>query len=136
RLIEARLRHLVEYVEEPLTARPPDELRSQADALQLQLAGLGDSLATCRATLDQAVADRRAAEDRRRELDRRIEAEQRRRAIMRERVLRWEGEVSAVRGAIATSEAEVGRISSQLAGLDERIEEAAAAVAKVTDEIK
>ena len=136
RLVEARLRHLVEYVEEPLTARPPDQLRAQADALQLQLTGLGDQVATCRATLDQAVADRRVAEDRRRDLDRELVAEQRRRAEQRERVLRWEGEVSALRGAIATSEAEAGRVTSQLAGLDERIEEATAAIGKVTDEIQ
>jgi chromosome segregation protein len=135
-LVEAKRRHLVEYVEEPLAGRPPAELRAQAarvdgDARERQVER--DSY---RQLLDDAVAVRRDAEQARRAHELEVQAEARRRAQAREQVLRWEGEVSALRGAVASSEGEVGRVAAQLASLDARVREAEGEVEKVQDEIQ
>jgi len=134
-LIEAKRRHLVEYVEEPLAGRPPEELRAQADRLAEQRAERATALDAERQTLEARVAERREAEQARRVHEQQLQAERRRRAEQRERVLRWEGEVSALRGAIASADAELGRISSTLSSLDERTQEADREVAAVQEEI-
>jgi chromosome segregation protein len=82
-----------------------------------------------------ATAGRREAEAARRAHEQRRQAERRTRAEARERVLRFEGEVSALRSAVASTEAELGRVSQSLAGVDERVAEAEAEVASVQDEI-
>ncbi len=134
-LIEARRRHLVEYVEEPLAGRPPEELRAQAERLGDQRAQREDELTAARDVLDSRVTDRRDAEQARRLHEQELQAERRRRAEQRERVLRWEGEVSALRGAIASADAELGRVSSTLSSLDGRTQEAERDVAAVQEEI-
>jgi chromosome segregation protein len=135
-LVDARRRHLVEYVEEPLAGRPPAELRGQADRLDADRTERERQVVQERARLERASAGRRGAEQARRahELDR--QAERRRRAEQRERVLRWEGEVSARRGSIAAAEADAGRVAASLDTLDTRATAAAAEVARVEAEIR
>ena len=135
-LVAARRRHLVEYVEEPLAGRPPEELRGAAERADRERADRQADRDQTRQHLEAAVADRRAAELARREHDQARQAEARRRAEARERVLRWEGEVSARRGSIAATESELGRVSSQLDSLDGRVAEAEGEVAKVQSEIQ
>ncbi len=135
-LVEAKRRHLVAYVEEPLAGRPPAELREQAARLEEENVQRAQDREQARERLDEAVAARREAEQARRAHETEMQAERRRRAEARERVLRWEGEVSALRGSIASAESEVGRVASTLEGLDERIEEAEAGVSAVQDEIR
>ncbi len=134
-LIEAKRRHLVEYVEEPLAGRPPAELRAQAERVAEERGERAEAREQDRQRLEEAAAARREAEQERRTHEQRLQAERRRRAEQRERVLRWEGEVSALRGAIASAEAELGRVSSTLSSLDSRTKEAEQDVAKVQEEI-
>ena len=135
-LIEAKRKHLVEYVEEPLAGRPPAELRAQAERVEADRQERQVERDSYKQLLDDAVATRREAEQERRAHEQQVQAEARRRAQAREQVLRWEGELSALRGSIASSESEVGRVGSQLASLDERVAEAEHEVAKVQDEIQ
>ncbi|MEX2329084.1 MAG: AAA family ATPase, partial [Nitriliruptoraceae bacterium] len=122
-LVEARRRHLIEYVEEPLAGRPPAQLREDAARVDTQRITLTEELERRRAAFEEHLAQRRAAEGARREHEQVVQAERRRRAEQRERVLRWEGEVSALRGAIASAESELGRVTSTVLGLDTRIAE-------------
>jgi chromosome segregation protein len=135
-LVEARRRHLVEYVEEPLAGRPPGELRAQADRLDADRADREQQTTQERARLERASASRREAEQARRAHELARQAERRRRAEQRERVLRWEGEVSARRGSIAAAEADAGRVAASLDALESRVDAAAAEVARVEDEIR
>lgn len=134
-LVEARRKHLVEYVEEPLAGRPPEQLRAQADQLDEDLRGRDTSLEEQREQLTGAQAERRDAETAKRAHEARVAADARRRAELRERVVRWEGEISALRGALASAEAESGRLTSQLDGLGTRVTEAEADVATVQAEL-
>jgi chromosome segregation protein len=135
-LVEAKRRHLVEYVDEPLAGRPPAELRTQADRVEAEQAERADGRERDRLTLEEAATARREAEQDRRAHEQTLQAERRRRAEQRERVLRWEGEVSALRGAIATTEAELGRVTSTLESLDDRVAEAERDVEVVQEEIQ
>jgi len=135
-LIEARRRHLVEYVEEPLAGRPPEDLRAAAQRAARERAQREADRGVARKHLEDAVAGRRTAELQRREHEQQRAAEARRRAEARERVLRWEGEVSALRGSIAATEAELARVTSTRDSLDARVVEADSEVAKVQDEIQ
>jgi chromosome segregation protein len=135
-LVEAKRRHLVEYVDEPLAGRPPAELRAQADRLEVDHAARAEERERDRQTLDEAVSGRRDAEQARRTHEQALQAERRRRAEQRERVLRWEGEVSALRGSLATTEAELGRVTSSLESLDARVVEAERDVEVVQAEIQ
>ena len=134
-LIEAKRRHLVEYVEEPLAGRPPAELRAQADRVAEQRTERAEAAERDRQALEACTAARREAEQDRRAHEQELQAERRRRAEQRERVLRWEGEVSALRGSIASAEAELGRVASTLESLDSRTAEAEQDVAQVQEEI-
>ena len=135
-LVEAKRRHLVEYVEEPLAGRPPAELRAQADRLDDQRATREADRGRDREHLDEAAGARREAEQSRRLHEHHRHLERRRRAEQRERVLRWEGEVSALRGSIASTEAEAGRVAASLSSLDARIADARAEVAAIEGEIQ
>ncbi len=135
-LVEAKRRHLVEAVEEPLAGRPPAELRAQADRIAQQARERAAQRDRERDAHAEAQQRRRAAEQSRRAHEQALQAEQRRRAEARERVLRWEGEVSALRGSIAGAESEIGRVGAALEGLDARVREAAHEVAKVEGEIR
>jgi chromosome segregation protein len=134
-LIEAKRRHLVEYVDEPLAGRPPAELRAQADRVEADATVRQEDRDRDKEQLELATSARREAEAARRAHEQQLQAERRRRAEARERVLRFEGEVSALRGAVASTEAELGRISSSLAGLDDRIADAEGEVETVQGEI-
>ncbi len=135
-LVAARRRHLVEYVEEPLAGRPPEELRAAAERADRERAQRQDERDHTRERLEAAIAHRREAEVARREHDQKRQAEARRRSEARERVLRWEGEVSALRGSIAAAESESGRVTSQLQSLDDRVAEAEAEVQQVQQVIQ
>ena len=135
-LVEAKRRHLVEYTEEPLAGRPPAELRAQADRVEADHATRSQAREADRQVLEEASGARRDAEQARRAHEQALQAERRRRAEQRERVLRWEGEVSALRGAVATTEAELARVASTLESLDARVAEAELEVTGVQDEIQ
>jgi len=135
-LIEARRKHLVEYVEEPLAGRPPAELRTQAERVEQQGVQKQQERDQARASLDELIVARREAEGGRRAHEAEQQAERRRRAEQRERVLRWEGEVSALRGSPARAESEMGRVASQLQSLDARVTDAEAEVVSVQEEIQ
>ncbi|GGI06462.1 chromosome segregation protein SMC [Egicoccus halophilus] len=135
-LVEAKRRHLVEYAEEPLAGRPPAELRAQAERLEAQRVERGRDRDADRQRFEAAAAARREAEQARRAHEQAVQAQRRRRAEQRERVLRWEGEVSALRGAVASAEGELGRVASTLDGLDTRVAEAEAEVATVQGEVQ
>jgi chromosome segregation protein len=134
-LVEAKRRHLVEYVDEPLAGRPPAELRTQADQVEAEAGAKQAEREGDRSALETATSARREAEGARRAHEQERQAERRRRAEARERLLRFEGEVSALRSAVASTEGELGRIGQQLAGVDERVAEAEREVAGVQDEI-
>jgi chromosome segregation protein len=119
-LIDAKRRHLVEYVDEPLAGRPPAELRAQADRLEQDRADRELERHRLQAALDAAADLRRGAEQRRRAHEGERQAARRRRSEQRERFLRWEGEVSALRGSLAAAEADVGRVGAALDALDAR----------------
>ncbi len=135
-LIDAKRRHLVEYVEEPLAGRPPGDLRAHADRIDNERHERAAAQVEARTRLEAATAARRDAEAARREHEQRLQAERRRRAEQRERVLRWEGEVSALRGAIASAEAELGRVTSSLISLDSRTAEVDRELQSVQQEIQ
>lgn len=135
-LVEAKRRHLVEAVEEPLAGRPPAELRDQAARLEDDVAARTQQRERDRAAHVAAQAARREVEQARRAHEQARQAEARRRAEARERVLRWEGEVSALRGSIAGSTSELGRVAAALDGLDARVADAAQEVAAVEAEIR
>lgn len=135
-LIEAKRRHLVEYVEEPLAGRPPGELRAQAQRVEAEAEERERERAGARERLEAATAARRDAEGQRRAHEQQQQAERRRRAEARERLVRWEGEVSALRGAVASADAEVARIDATLDGLTGRIDETNRDVAGVQEEIQ
>ena len=135
-LVDAKRRHLVEHVEEPLAGRPPAELRAQADRVEVERGQRAGQLDADRTRLEQATGARREAEQARRAHELERQTERRRRAEVRERRLRWEGEVSALRGAVASAEAEVGRVAATLSSLDARVAEAEAEVGQVQDEIQ
>jgi chromosome segregation protein len=135
-LVDARRRHLVEYVEEPLAGRPPGELRAQADRLDAERTERERQVGQERDRLETASSARRDAEQARRAHELERQAERRRRAEARERLLRWEGEVSARRGSIAAAEADAGRVAASLDTLDTRVTAASAAVAGVEAEIR
>ncbi|MFP4311686.1 MAG: AAA family ATPase, partial [Nitriliruptoraceae bacterium] len=135
-LVEAKRRHLVAAVEEPLAGRPPAELREQATRLASDAAARAEQRELDRQALLLAQTERREAEQARRAHEQARQAEARRRAEARERLLRWEGEVSALRGSIAGSTSELGRIGAALEALDARVAEAAQEVARVEAEIR
>ncbi|MFO7959355.1 MAG: chromosome segregation protein SMC [Nitriliruptoraceae bacterium] len=135
-LVEAKRRHLVESMEEPLAGRPPAELRAQADRVEADANDRAAQRERERAVHAEAQTARREAEQARRAHEQVRQADQRRRAEARERVLRWEGEVSALRGSIAGPGSELGRVAATLDGLDSRVAEAAEEVAKVEAEIR
>ncbi len=118
--IEERHRGLAEAVEEPVAGRAPAELLGQAEEQRVELAQVEQELAGLRAHLEQVESERAASEQRRRAHEQAAAAESRRRAQVRERMLRWEGEVSALRSGLAQASSEEGRLAAQQAGLAAR----------------
>src|SRR5690606_29470976 len=79
---------------------------------------------------------RRGAEQARRAHEQAAAAEARRRSQARERLLRWEGEVSALRSGLAQAASEEGRLASQVSGLEARRTELVRDVAAVKADIQ
>jgi chromosome segregation protein len=134
--IEERRLGLLEAVEEPVAGRDPAELRARAAEEREVLATLIEEQASARRQLAAAEGDRRAAEHARRAHEQAAAAEARRRAEARERLLRWEGELAALRGALAQAASEEGRLDSQWQGLQARQSELDRDVAAVQEEIR
>ena len=126
---------LVEAVEEPVAGRDPGQLREEAAGERSALEGLRADHAAAMTALTTAQAARREAEQARRAHEQAAAAEARRRAEARERVLRWEGEVAAVRSALAQAAGEGGRLASQVSGLAARNAELQADLAAVESEV-
>jgi chromosome segregation protein len=135
-LIAAKRRHLVEYVEEPLAGRPPEELRAAAERADRER------------QQRQATATAPGRRSRRRSgragrpssPDASTTRSGRRRPAVAPRPAsaccagRARCRPCAVRSP--PTEAEAGRVASQLTSLDDRVAEAEAEVAKVQNEIQ
>ncbi|HVM15206.1 MAG TPA: chromosome segregation protein SMC [Egibacteraceae bacterium] len=134
--IEERQLGLVEAVEEPVVGRDPAQLRAQAQEQRTGLEELAAERAQAERVLTDAESARRAAEQARRAHEQAAAAEARRRAESRERLLRWEGEVSALRSSLAQAASEEGRLASQLSGLTARRDELVADAASVQADIQ
>jgi chromosome segregation protein len=134
--IEERRRGLVDAVEEPVAGRDPAQLRAEAATEREGADALTVERAVAQAALDADTADRAAAEHARRAHEQAAAAEARRRAEARERLLRWEGEVSALRSSLAQAASEEGRLASQVSGLRARRQELEADTAAVQAEIQ
>jgi chromosome segregation protein len=135
RIVERR-NGLAEAVEEPIAGRPPAELRAEADAAAGELAAVEQEVARTAARLEGARDATRRAEQARRAHEQAAAAEARRRAEARERLIRWEGEVAALRASLSQSDAEQGRLESQLQAQDDRAAELRADIAAVTADIQ
>ena len=134
--IAERHRGLVEAVEEPVAGRDPSQLRAHASAEREALEDLEAEHAARCAALQAAEEARREAERARRAHEQAAAAEARRRAEARERRLRWEGEVTALRSALAQAASEEGRLASQVSGLKARRTELEADIEAVQSEIQ
>ena len=134
--IEERRRGLSEAVEEPVAGRDPEALREEAAEERLRLSTLESEVDDAARTLEEATAEREEAERRRRAHEQAAAAEARRRNEARERHLRWEGEVAALRSALAQAASEQGRLASQIDGLTARRGELARDVDAVQAEIQ
>jgi chromosome segregation protein len=134
--IAERHRGLSEVVEEPVAGRDPSQLRAQSRIERAALEHTEAELVAARARLESAQEDRRDAERGRRAHQQAAAAEARRRTEERERRLRWEGEVTALRGALAQASSEEGRLSSQIAGQQARRTELLADIDGVQAEIQ
>lgn len=134
--IAERRRGLLEASEEPVSGRDPDELRQRAAADRAERAGIEAELAEATRKCEEAEAERVQAEQARRAHDQAVAAEARRRAAAREQRLRWEGEISRVRQAVAQAAGEEGRLDSQIASWQSRADELDADIAAVNAEIQ
>lgn len=134
--IAERRRGLLEAEEEPVSGRDPDQLRERAAAERAARGEIEAELDGAARQREQAEADRSSAEQARRAHDQAVAAEQRRRAAAREQRLRWEGEISALRQAVAQAAGEEGRLDSQISSWQDRAEELDADIAAVRAEIQ
>ena len=134
--IEERRLGLVDAVEEPVAGRDPGQLRADAEAERRELERLDGVRAQAQAALQAATETRREAEQARRAHEQAAAAEARRRTEARERLLRWEGEVAALRSSLAQAASEEGRLSSQMSGMTARREELEADIAGLQADIR
>lgn len=134
--IAERHRGLVDAVEEPVAGRDPEQLRAHAHAERVALAELEAEHLVARSALQTAEEARRQAERARRAHEQAAAAEARRRTEARERRLRWEGEVTALRSALAQAASEEGRLASQVSGQTARRTELGADIEAVQAEIQ
>ena len=121
--IEERRLGLIDAVEEPVAGRDPQQLRADAQTERAQLAELDARRDAAVTALRTASAATREAEQARRAHEQAAAAEARRRSEARERLLRWEGEVAALRSSLAQAASEEGRLASQLSGMTARRDE-------------
>jgi chromosome segregation protein len=134
--IEERRLGLVEAVEEPVAGRDPQRLREDAELQRQALAELDAQRDVARQALEVATGARREAEQARRAHEQAAAAEARRRTEARERLLRWEGEVAALRSSLAQAASEEGRLASQVSGMTARREELQADIAGLQKDIQ
>ncbi|MGH8902924.1 MAG: chromosome segregation protein SMC [Egibacteraceae bacterium] len=134
--IAERHRGLVDAVEEPVAGRDPEQLRAHAYAERVALTELEAEHVAARSALQTAEEARREAERARRAHEQAAAAEARRRTEARERRLRWEGEVTALRSALAQAASEEGRLASQVSGQTARRTELGADIEAVQAEIQ
>ncbi|HUH08502.1 MAG TPA: chromosome segregation protein SMC [Egibacteraceae bacterium] len=134
--IEERRRGLLDAVEEPIAGRDPAQLRDRAAEERRGLQALEAEASGAFAALHDAEEHRGQAEQARRAHEQAAAAEARRRTEARERVLRWEGEMSALRSALAQAAGEEGRLASQVSGLASRIAELESDIAAAQAEIQ
>jgi chromosome segregation protein len=134
--IADRQRGLIDAVEEPVAGRDPEQLRAHARAERSALMDLEARHTAARAALAAAEEARREAERARRAHEQAAAAEARRRTETRERRLRWEGEVAALRSALAQAASEEGRLTSQVSGQTARRTELEADIETVQAEIQ
>ncbi|HVL99208.1 MAG TPA: chromosome segregation protein SMC [Egibacteraceae bacterium] len=134
--IEERRQGLVDAVEEPVAGRDPVQLREQAQRERARLDELQVAARSAEQASAEASAARRAAEHARRAHEQAAAAEARRRSEARERVLRWEGEVSALRSSLGQAASEEGRLASQVSGLRARRDELCSDAESVRSEIQ
>jgi chromosome segregation protein len=123
--IGERRHGLQSAIDEPVMLRDPAELHKLAEAERGTLDDLEREVARCEQRLATATAEREQAERARRAHSQAAAAEARRRAAAREQRLRWEGEVAALRSALAQAASEQGRIDGRLSALRERRERCA-----------
>ena len=134
--IEERRLGLIDAVEEPVAGRDPEQLRADAAAELNSLADLDAQREEAKAALQTAAAATREAEQARRAHEQAAAAEARRRTEARERLLRWEGEVAALRSSLSQAASEEGRLASQLSGMTARREELVADIAGLQKDIQ
>jgi chromosome segregation protein len=127
--IAERRRGLQTALDEPVMLRDPAELRKAAAVEREALEEVERQVAIHEQELASATAHRQSADRARRAHGQAAAADARRRAAARERRLRWEGEVTALRSALAQAASEQGRLDGRLAALRERQERCAADVA-------
>ena len=96
---------------EGASGRDPEQLEADAARAKEQEVAIDAEVEQQRATLEQAVNARKAAEDAAAEEDRRIVALQRAAADRREGLARLAGQVNALRTRAAAADEEVGRLS-------------------------
>jgi len=116
-------------IDEPVMLRDPAELRKVAEAERETLDELEREVTAGEQRLAVATAEREQADRARRAHSQAAAAEARRRAAARERRLRWEGEIAALRSALAQAASEQGRIDGRLGALRERQDRCATDVA-------
>ena len=116
-------------IDEPVLLRDPAELRKVAEAERETLDELEREVATRKQRLAEATGEREQADRARRAHSQAAAAEARRRSAAREQRLRWEGEIAALRSALAQAASEQGRIDGRLSALRERQDRCAADVA-------
>ncbi|MDA8370811.1 MAG: chromosome segregation protein SMC [Nocardiopsaceae bacterium] len=125
-LAAQRHRHLMDEPVQGHSGRDPEELERAAEEAQAQEEELQYRLDDAREALEQAVAERVAAEDALKEEERRISAAARAAADRREGMAKLRGRVEALRSRLAASEAEVERLDAAAIEARERAEAAQA----------
>ncbi|HEX6256240.1 MAG TPA: chromosome segregation protein SMC [Euzebyales bacterium] len=118
--IAERRRGLHDALDEPVMLRDPAELHKTAAAEQERLDAADQDVAARRSQLAEAATARGEADAARRAHMQAQAAESRRRAAAREHRLRWEGQVAALRSALARAVSEQARIGGRLVALRER----------------
>ena len=134
--IEERRLGLIDAVEEPVAGRDPEQLRADAQTDRERLVELEAARGTAARALESATNLRREAEQSRRAHEQAAAAEARRRTEARERLLRWEGEVAALRSSLAQAASEEGRLASQVSGMTARRDELRADIEGLQGDIR
>ncbi|WGW13067.1 chromosome segregation protein SMC [Saxibacter everestensis] len=119
-LASERIRLLGTGSQQQETGRDPDELEGQAKKVAAEEAALKAEVAGLQTALDEAVAERNAAEAAHGAEEKRIAGLIRAAADRREGLARLTGVVAAQRSRVEASEAEIGRLRESLAEAHKR----------------